>query len=116
MNLKEFLLDLLFPPKCPFCGKITADHSVCPECQKALPWTEEKETLRKLSASVPCAAPLWYEEAVREGILRYKFQGNMAAADALGELIARCAAEQYSGGFDVVTWVPVGPKRLRKRA
>lgn len=115
MNLKEAFLDLLFPPKCPFCGKVTDGHTVCPACQKTLPWTEEKETVRKLSSNLSCAAPLWYEDTVREGVLRYKFQGVVAAADVLGELVARCAAEQYFGEFDTVTWVPVGPKRLRKR-
>ena len=115
MRLKDKLLDLLFPPKCPFCGKVTKGHTVCPVCWKTLPWTEGQETVRKLSAEVVCAAPLWYEDAVREGILRYKFEGGVAAADALGELAARCAAEEFSGEFDTVTWAPVGPKRLKKR-
>ena len=115
MNLKSFLLDFFFPPKCPFCGKVTAGHMVCPSCRKSLPWTEGRETRRDLAAGVPCAAPLWYEDDVREGILRYKFHGVIASAEVLGELIARCAAEEFSGEFDAVTWVPVGPKRLRKR-
>ncbi len=115
MSLKAKLLDLCFPPKCPFCGKITKGHTVCSVCYKTLPWTEGQEILRKLSADVVCAAPLWYEDAVRAGILRYKFDGGVAAADALGELAARCAAEEFSGEFDTVTWVPVGPKRLKER-
>lgn len=52
-------------------------------------------------------APLWYEGKVREGLLHFKFQGARAAAGPLGELVARCAAERFSGAFDVVTWVPV---------
>ena len=40
MNLWESFLDLLFPPKCPFCQKILDDPRapVCPECQGKLPW------------------------------------------------------------------------------
>ena len=38
-----------------------------------------------------------------------------AAAEALGGLVARCAAERFSGEFDTVTWVPVSKKRLRQR-
>ena len=30
-------------------------------------------------------------------------------------MMARCAAEEFGGEFDAVTWVPVSPKRLRKR-
>lgn len=115
MNLKDTLLDLFFPPKCPFCGKVTEGRVVCPGCRKTLPWTEGNDTVRRLSRTVVCAAPLWYEDAAREGILRYKFRGGVAAADALGELVARCAALEFSGEFDMVTWVPVGPKRLKKR-
>ena len=71
--------------------------------------------MRELSGGVRCAAPLWYEGKVREGLLRFKFQGARAAAGPLGELVARCAAERFSGAFDVVTWVPVSRRRLRSR-
>ena len=109
------LLDLFFPPKCPFCGKVLDHAGICPACEKALPWTEEGAGVRELSGGVRCAAPLWYEGKVREGLLRFKFQGARAAAGPLGELVARCAAERFSGVFDVVTWVPVSRRRLRSR-
>ena len=115
MKLFETILNLLFPPKCPFCGKVLDKVGICPECEAELPWTKDSETLREESGGLRCAAPLWYEGAVREGILRYKFQGASAAAEAFGELVARCAAEQFSGEFDTVTWVPLSRKRLRKR-
>ena len=37
------LLDLLFPPKCVFCGKLlpTGARHLCPRCQKELPWLTE---------------------------------------------------------------------------
>lgn len=108
------LLDLFFPPKCPFCGKVLDHAGICPACEKALPWTEEGAGVRELSGGVRCAAPLWYEGKVREGLLRFKFQGARAAGP-LGELVARCAAERFSGAFDVVTWVPVSRRRLRSR-
>ena len=109
------LLDLFFPPKCPFCGKVLDHAGICPACEKALPWTEEGAGVRELPGGVRCAAPLWYEGKVREGLLHFKFQGARAAAGPLGELVARCAAERFSGAFDVVTWVPVSRRRLRSR-
>lgn len=109
------LLDLFFPPKCPFCGKVLDHAGICPACEKALPWTEEGAGLRELPGGLQCAAPLWYEGKVREGLLRFKFQGARAAAGPLGELVVRCAAERFSGAFDVVTWVPVSRRRLRSR-
>ena len=62
-----------------------------------------------------CAAPLWYQGLAREGLHRFKFRGMSSAAAPLGELIAGCAAEHFSGAFDTVTWVPVSPRRLRQR-
>ena len=115
MKLLDAFLDLLFPPKCPFCGKVQEKRCICPGCQKALPWAEGDQGLKRLPGGTVCAAPLWYEDLVRDGLLRFKFQGASAAAEPMGELIAQCAAERFSGEFDVVTWVPVSRRRLRKR-
>lgn len=115
MNLLEVFLDLLFPPKCPFCGKILDHPGICPACEKNLPWTEGDDSLRQAPGGLRCAAPLWYEGQVRDGLLRFKFQGAAAAAGPFGALIAQCAADRFSGEFDTVTWVPVSRRRLRKR-
>lgn len=115
MNLLDNLLDLLFPPKCPFCRKVQDAPGMCPACEASLPWTDEDGGLRELRGGLLCAAPLWYEDSVREAIRRFKFHGGVSAAGPLGELIAQAAAERLSGQFDTVTWAPVSAKRLRKR-
>lgn len=115
MRVLEIILDLLFPPKCPFCAKVLDRPGICPKCETALPWTEDTEALREDPGGLRCAAPLWYEDLAREGILRYKFRGASGLAEPLGELVARCAAEHFSGEFDTVTWVPVSRRRLRER-
>ena len=115
MKFTDTLLDLLFPPKCPFCRKVQDAPGMCPACEKSLPWTDEAHGLRTLRGGLLCAAPLWYENSVREAIRRFKFHGGVSAAKPLGEFIAQAAAERFSGEFDVVTWVPVSAKRLRQR-
>lgn len=115
MNLWEQLLNLLFPPKCPFCRRILDTPGVCETCRKELPWTGETEAVREGPDGLRCAAPLWYEGKVREVILRLKFHGADAAAEILGPLIAQCAAEHFFGEFDTVTWVPVSRFRRWKR-
>lgn len=115
MKIADTLLDLLFPPKCPFCRRVLDAPGMCPDCEKALPWTDEDSGLRELPGGLLCAAPLWYEGPVREAVLRFKFRGGVSAAGPLGELIAQAAAERFSGEFDTVTWVPVSAKRLRRR-
>ncbi|MEG1989275.1 MAG: phosphoribosyltransferase family protein, partial [Oscillibacter sp.] len=113
MTLRERILNLLFPPKCPFCGRVGETAGVCVACEKALPWTAAGETLRP--GSLRCAAPLWYEDLARDGILRLKFGHAAASAEPLGALLARCAAAEFGGEFDTVTWVPVSRKRLKQR-
>ena len=115
MRLLNGLLDLLFPPKCPFCGQVTEKPGICASCRRELPWTQGEDEVRRGSGDFRCAAPLWYEGLAREGIHRLKFRGMTSAAGPLGEEIARSAAEHFSGAFDMVTWVPVSPKRLRQR-
>ena len=115
MNLLDHILDLLFPPKCPFCGRVLDRPGICPACEKTLPWTDGAGGLREGPGGLRCAEPLWYEGLVREGPRRFQFCGASAAATPLGELVACCAAERFSGEFDTVTWVPVSRTRLRKR-
>ena len=115
MKLLSSFLDLLFPPKCPFCGRVLAKPGICGACRGELPWTEGADALRRGPGGFRCAAPLWYQGLAREGLHRFKFQGMSSAAVPLGELIAGCAAEHFSGAFDTVTWVPVSPRRLRQR-
>ena len=115
MKLPEFLLDLLFPPKCPFCGRVQDRPGICGSCEEALPWLAEGDALWLLPDGTRCAAPLRYEGLARKGLRRFKFLGASASAEPLGELMARCAAERLAGEFDAVTWAPVSRKRLRQR-
>lgn len=41
-HLLQVLLDLLYPPKCPFCGRVVdrGDPIPCPKCRDTLPWVE----------------------------------------------------------------------------
>lgn len=112
MSLKETILDLLFPPRCAWCGRVGV-KGACPACEKALPHHE-----RPMHEGAPygrCVTPLVYRDLVRDGILRYKFRGAQLSAGVFGEEMARCAAEWYGGEFDLVTWVPVSAQRLRER-
>lgn len=115
MKVFGSILNLLFPPKCPFCGKVQDKTGICPKCEKELPWIKGAEAVREGPDHLRCAGAVWYEKTVRDALLRLKFNGAPDAAEPLGALIAQCVAEQFGGEFDVVTWVPVSRKRLRSR-
>lgn len=111
-KLMDGVMDLLFPRKCPFCGAITGKDILCQNCEKSLPWCEKERS----GANFQCvAAPLFYEDGVRKAVHNLKFNGRTGGIDCFGLLMARCAAEHYSGEFDAVTWAPVSRKRLKKR-
>ena len=110
-RLQRDLLDFFFPRHCPFCGRIVGKELLCGTCEKALPYCREVRT----GNFGRCAAPLYYEGAVREAILAFKFKGKLEALDCFGSLMAQTAAEAFSGEFDAVTWAPVSRKRLRQR-
>ena len=107
------IMDLLFPHRCPFCGAVTGKVLLCDSCRTKLPDTGNRVVTEGNYGK--CAAPLYYEGAVREALLNFKFNGKTGATECFGVLMAECAAEVYAGEFDTVTWVPVSRKRLRKR-
>lgn len=115
MKLKERILNLIFPPKCPFCGKVGEQVGICPKCQMSLPKVPEEMVPRALGDGLFCTAPLWYSGTVRQALLRMKFHGGSGMAEPLGALLTACAAERFGGEFDLVTWVPISRKRARQR-
>lgn len=112
----EKLLDLLFPPRCPFCRALLRDNEelLCRRCRQTLPWTPgaaQKQSFRHVEA---CVSPLSYEGDVRRSLLRYKFGGLSVYAPKYAELMCACI-ERNGLSFDLISWAPLGPKRLRKR-
>lgn len=112
MSLGRVLLDLFFPPRCAICGKVGV-HGVCAACGEELPYC--RTPLHERAGIGACIAPLRYEGAVREALLAYKFHGGQSRCEGFGSLLAQSAAEQLSGQFDLVTYVPVSEKRKAER-
>lgn len=110
------LLDLLFPPRCPFCRAILKDHEklLCRGCRKSLPWTPPSAQKQSFRHVERCASPLYYEGAVRRSLLRYKFGGMSPYAPKYAALMAECVRENLPD-FDLISWAPLGRRRLRKR-
>ena len=118
MNLRTAALDLLFPPKCPFCQTVLDDPRapLCPVWQPLLPWLDEKDAFRKVEHTEGCWSALEYRDAVRECVHRFKFTPVCAYGQPLGLLAAQCAQNQSGIKADCVTWVPLSRKRRRERS
>lgn len=113
----DFLLDLLFPPKCVFCGKLLerGQKELCPRCQSELPWLEGAAAEQTGEFFSLCVTPLRYEEKVRDSIRRYKFNGRQGYHKAYGRLVGQCVHDHLAGRYDLITWVPLSDKRRRER-
>ena len=111
--MKKLLLDILFPPKCAFCGALSAT-SICPACEQDLPRRPEGGIMEK-AGPFPCAVTFYYEDMVVTGIHALKFQGKSGRAGIFASFLAQTAAEQLGGQFDAVTFVPVSPRRRFQR-
>ena len=117
MKAGQILLDLLFPPRCVFCGRVlgTGEREICSQCQSTLPWLTEEAAEQTGEFFDKCVSPLRYENFVRDSIHRYKFKGRQGYARTYGALVAQCVSDHLAGRYDLITWVPLSRKRRRER-
>lgn len=115
MALWDGALRLLYPPKCVFCHRLLEDGEppVCLRCEKRLPRTSSQGRQRFPYVS-QCVAPFYYEEMVRDSLRRFKFANRREYAWTYGPMVAACIREAELE-FDLLSWVPLSRKRLRKR-
>ena len=117
MSLGAAVLDLLFPPKCPFCRRLLEDPRalLCPDCQRSLPWLTGKRGERRVEFADSCLSPLAYRDRVPDAVRRFKFSGARSYAGPFGALMAQCAQDGLEELPDLVAWAPLSRKRLRER-
>lgn len=117
MSLGAAVLDLLFPPKCPFCRRLLEDPRalLCPDCQRSLPWLTGKRGERRVEFADSCLSPLAYRDRVPDAVRRFKFSGVRSYAGPFGALMAQCAQDGLEELPDLVAWAPLSRKRLRER-
>ncbi|MBR0162504.1 MAG: ComF family protein [Oscillospiraceae bacterium] len=114
--MTDWLLDLLYPPKCVICRRVMDNGSLlCPDCGAKLPRVEtdrQKQSLPPLNA---CISPLYYTGPFREAFLRYKFRGLTVYSRVFGELMADSLRSHMPENLDVITWAPLSRSRKRSR-
>ena len=110
----ERLLELLYPRKCVFCTRLLTreETDLCAECRTGLPYCEAKPF--RIPYAARSVAVFYYEDDVREAVLRYKFGGRREYAKVYGEFLTKCIDENEIS-CDIITWVPVSRRRLRQR-
>lgn len=117
MSILDLILDLLFPPKCPFCGTVLEkDEILCKTCQRELPWLKESEQKSTVELTAGCVSALRYQESVRTAIHGYKFRGKRGRCRVFGKIVAQAVHDSdFVGEIDLISFPSVSKKRLRKR-
>lgn len=117
IHLLDMFLDLLFPPRCVFCRELlkSGETGICSKCQNELPWMVGQEAEQSFEFVSLCASALRYQGNVRESIHRYKFQDRSGYSRYYGHILAQCITDHLAGMYDLITWVPLSAKRLKKR-
>lgn len=115
MKLMEHLKELLFPPKCILCGKILEkdELDLCRDCRVNAPEHPLPKSKREFLKS--WTALWYYQDNVRQSILRYKFYGKRNYAVGYGRLLGMKILRDLPEGFDVLTWVPISKWRRFRR-
>lgn len=116
MKALDWLLDLIYPPRCAFCRRLLSDQEkgVCRFCRPRLPFVPADGQIQHFRNVDKCLSPLYYHGSVKESLHRYKFSGTTAYADIYSEFIVKCIDENQIS-CDSITWVPLSRRRLRKR-
>ncbi len=115
MSVLHWAADFLFPPKCILCGRILEreETDLCRRCRVEAP---ECPISRVSFPFLTSWIALWrYEGFVRRSLLRYKFHNRRNYADGYGRLLAMKLMKEDRTDFDILTWIPISAKRLRKR-
>lgn len=117
MSIASFFLDLIYPPKCKFCGASLERESwePCPKCRKAPFWLEGAQGVFDGKHFLRCVCAGWYQGALRDQVLAFKFSDRPQYARAYGPVLARQVRLFLPGTYDVITWVPVSRQTLKKR-
>ena len=128
------ILDLLFPPKCPFCGKILESKKpVCDKCEDTLPFIDEKacricgrpieETSHEICSMCRnekiyfehAFIPLVYKAKAKDAILALK-SSHPYYAKGFAYLVAnKIISSGHYSPFDMITFVPQNRKSFRRR-
>ena len=115
MKIFHWLGQWLFPDKCILCQRVLEceETDLCRCCRVNAP---QCPVSRIKYPHIDQWTALWYYEGnVRHSLLRYKFHNRRNYAAAYGRLLGMRLMELDRLEFDVLTWIPISSKRLRKR-
>lgn len=134
--IKDIVLDMLFPRRCPVCDSVLpfGGGLICEECGKKLIYVQEPRcrkcgrmlTDRGREYCPDCenvshgfdraVSAFIYNDAMQEAVFRFKYQGRQEYADFFAESMGRYLSREITGfGAEALIPVPLHKERLKKR-
>jgi predicted amidophosphoribosyltransferase len=104
------LVRLVFPARCPGCGR--AGEPLCVDCAQQLRAPARVSPPPGVDAWV---APFSYEGVARELVARVKYRDERAAVPWLALAMAAAVRDAGVECVDAITWAPTTPSRHRAR-
>lgn len=108
------LIDILFGCRCMLCGRVLEYGVLCPDCEDAMQVQYADTSTRILPGLHGVYTVFRYQYAIREAILRMKFQHQISYAQTFGIILAD-RAQMLELTADCVTYVPVSALRMHGR-
>ena len=113
--IRERIISLFFPRQCVLCRKVLPEGQMdlCHDCRKN---TEDFPKSNYKISFVAGWTSLWYYSGeVRHSMLLYKFYNRRSYGTIYGRLLAMKLQRTAFCDYDILTWVPVSPRRKFRR-
>lgn len=130
LQIKEFLLDLLFPRHCVSCQRegsflcqgcfekiILIKSATCPFCNRLSPWGKFCSRCRRKykPALSGILVASYFEGPLKEAIHSYKYDGLAELSRPLSEILIKYLLGNLPNPVPILIPVPLHPKRERQR-
>lgn len=127
---KEMLIDLVFPNRCPFCGKVIHWSSCCCEsCYARAEWVNlDSVRICRRCGHYVCEcdteriyydrcffAASYSDENVKNAVLALKYRQSKNAAVIFSQRLYDMLKKEEHTDFDHIVPVPMNRKKLRRR-
>lgn len=116
-SAKASILDVIFPPKCIFCGAVGYKGKICPKCEAALPHIPLPQQLAETPAmGTQNIAVFRYEGRAAEAVRKIKYTPDKQLADFFAAKLAGAVGLHFADiKFDFLAEVPMAPKEVKER-
>lgn len=129
MGLIDKILSIVYPNRCPFCGRVIDYYSnICEECIDNLPIVKEPTCEycgcnlldctcnKKRRVYKTVISPFYYEGPVRECVHRMKFKDRPYISKHMAKEMSQCINKKISeNNINIVTCVPMLNKEFKIR-